>query len=73
MVANGAVLPGRVPRELPAPPNTVTRAAVRLKGTNMHPEELMKPDLLSEVVLLAFGTLVLTSLVLCVMTTLARS
>ena len=39
----------------------------------MHPEELMKPDLLSEVVLLAFGTMVLTSLVLCVMTMLARS
>jgi len=39
----------------------------------MHPEELMKPDLLSEVVLLAFGTLVLTSLVLCAMTMLARS
>jgi len=39
----------------------------------MHPEELMKPDLLSEVVLLAFGTLVLTSLVLFVMTTFVRS
>jgi len=39
----------------------------------MHPEELMKPDLLSEVVLLAFGTLVLTSLVLFAITTLARS
>jgi hypothetical protein len=39
----------------------------------MHPEELMKPDLLSEVVLLAFGTLVLTSLVLFVMSTLAPS
>jgi len=39
----------------------------------MHPEELMKPDLLSEVVLLAFGTLVLTSLVLFVMSTFARS
>jgi hypothetical protein len=35
----------------------------------MHPEELMKPDLLSEVVLFAFGTMVLTSLVLFVMST----
>jgi hypothetical protein len=42
-------------------------------GTDMHPEELMKPDLLSEVVLLAFGTLVVTSLVLFVMSTFARS
>jgi hypothetical protein len=39
----------------------------------MHPGELMKPDLLSEVVLFAFGTIVLTSLVLFVMSTLARS
>jgi hypothetical protein len=32
----------------------------------MHPEELMKPDLLSEVVLLTFSTVILASLVLFV-------
>lgn len=39
----------------------------------MHPEELMKPDLLSEIVLLTFGTLVLSSLVLFVVAALART
>jgi hypothetical protein len=39
----------------------------------MHPEELMKPDLLSEIVLLTFGTLVLSSLVLAIVAALARS
>ncbi len=39
----------------------------------MHPEELMKPDLLSEIVLLGFATLILASLVLFVATMLARS
>ncbi len=38
----------------------------------MHPEELLKPDLLSEFVLLTFGTLILASLVLFTTTTLAR-
>jgi hypothetical protein len=40
---------------------------------NMHPEELMKPDLVSEIVLLIFGTLVLSSLALFVVAGLARS
>lgn len=39
----------------------------------MHPEELMKPDLVSEIVLLLFGTLVLLSLGLFVGSVLARS
>jgi hypothetical protein len=39
----------------------------------MHPEQLMKPDLLSEIVLLTFGTLVLSSLVLAVVAALDRS
>jgi hypothetical protein len=42
------------------------------RRNDMHPEELMKPDLLSEFVLLTFGTLILASLVLFVTTTLAR-
>jgi hypothetical protein len=42
------------------------------KGKDMHPEEFMKPDLLSEFVLLTFGTLTLASLVLFVTTTIAR-
>jgi hypothetical protein len=39
----------------------------------MHPEELMKPDLLSEIVLLTFATLTLASLVLFVATMVARA
>jgi hypothetical protein len=39
----------------------------------MHPEELMKPDLLSEVVLWTFGTLVLSSLVWFVVGAFAQS
>ena len=39
----------------------------------MHPEELMKPDLLSEIVLLTFAALVLSSLVLFVAAALART
>ena len=39
----------------------------------MHPEELLKPDLLSEIVLLTFGTLALSSLVLFVVAALARA
>jgi hypothetical protein len=39
----------------------------------MHPEELMKPDLLSEIVLLTFGTLIISSLALFVVAVLARS
>jgi hypothetical protein len=38
----------------------------------MHPEELMKPDLLSEIVLLTFSTLILAALLLFVTTSLAR-
>jgi hypothetical protein len=38
----------------------------------MHPEEIMKPDLLSEIVLMTFGTLILSSLVLFVMAAFAR-
>jgi hypothetical protein len=39
----------------------------------MHPEELMKPDLLSEIVLLTFGTLILGSVILFLATTLVLS
>ena len=37
----------------------------------MHPEELMRPDLLSEIVLLTLGTLLLSSLVWFVVAALA--
>ncbi len=46
--------------------------AVVARRNDMHPEELMKPDLLSEFVLLTFGTLIVASLVLFITTTLAR-
>jgi hypothetical protein len=39
----------------------------------MHREELMSPDLLSEIVLLGFGTLILVSLLLFVLTALTRT
>ena len=39
----------------------------------MHPEELMSPDLLSEIVLFTFGTLLLSSLVWFVVAALARA
>jgi hypothetical protein len=39
----------------------------------MHPEDIMKPDLLSEIVLMTFGTLILSSLVLFVMAVFARA
>ncbi len=37
------------------------------KRNDMHPEEIMKPDLLSEIVLTTFGTLTLSFLVLFAM------
>jgi hypothetical protein len=39
----------------------------------MHPEELMKPDLLSEVVLLGSGSLIVVSLLLMVAAALMRA
>ena len=39
----------------------------------MHPNELMKPDLLSEIVLLTFGMIVLSSVALIVVAAIARS
>ena len=39
----------------------------------MRPEELMKPDLLSEIVLLTFGAVVLSSLVWFLAAALART
>jgi hypothetical protein len=38
----------------------------------MHPKELMKPDLVSEMVLLTFGTLLSSSLVWFVVAALTR-
>jgi hypothetical protein len=38
----------------------------------MHREDLMRPDLLSEIILLAFGTLMLASVALFVVMALAR-
>jgi hypothetical protein len=39
----------------------------------MHPEDLMKPDLLSEIVLLTFAALMLASMVLFVATMVVQS
>jgi hypothetical protein len=42
-------------------------------GSEMHPEELMKPDLLSEIVLLGSGSLIVVSLLLIVAAALMRA
>jgi hypothetical protein len=39
----------------------------------MHPEDLMKPDLLSEIVLLGSGELIFVSLLLVIVTVLMRT
>ena len=39
----------------------------------MHPEDLMEPDLLSEIVLLGSGGLIFVSVVLIVVTALTRA
>jgi hypothetical protein len=39
----------------------------------MHPEDLMKPDLFSEIILLGSGGLVFVSLLLIVVTVLTRA
>jgi len=39
----------------------------------MHPEDLMKPDSLSEIILLGSGELVFVSLLLIVLTVLTRA
>jgi hypothetical protein len=39
----------------------------------MHHEDLMRPDLLSEIILLSFGAFMLVSLAWFVVTTLARA
>jgi hypothetical protein len=44
-----------------------------IRRDNMHPNELMKPDLLSEIVLLTFGMIVLSSVALVVVAAIARS
>jgi hypothetical protein len=43
------------------------------RRNDMHPEEIMKSDLLSEIVLMTFGTLILSSLVLFVMAAFSRA
>jgi hypothetical protein len=48
-------------------------ADVAARRNAMHPEELLKPDLLSEIVLVTFGTLILASLVLFLATTFVLS
>jgi hypothetical protein len=47
-------------------------ASVRRRN-EMHPQDLMKPDLLSEIVLLGSGGLIFVSLLLIVVTALTRA
>jgi hypothetical protein len=43
------------------------------KRSNVHREDLLSPDLVSEIVLLGFGTLILVSILLFVVTALPRA
>ena len=49
------------------------RRDVSARRNEMHPEELMKPDLFSEIVLMGGGTLIFASLLLIAVTALTRS
>ena len=51
---------------------TVLRSMFRLEEARMRRDDLMKPDLVSEIVLLGSGTLVLLLLILTVVVTLTR-
>jgi hypothetical protein len=42
------------------------------RRNNMHPEDVMKPDLFSEILLLGSGLITFTALVVVVVTALAR-
>jgi len=44
----------------------------RGEGNKMHPEDLMKPDLFSEIVLMSSSTLIFASLLLIAVTALTR-
>ena len=48
-------------------------ASASARGNDMHPEDLLGPDLLSEIVLLGSGTLIFVSLLLIVVTAVTRS
>ena len=50
-----------------------TQRFLRVGRGEMRSEDLMSPDLLSEIVLLGFGTLILASLLVFVMTALTRT
>jgi hypothetical protein len=49
------------------------RRNVSARRNEMHPEELMKPDLFSEIVLLGSGSLIVVSLLLIVAAALMRA
>jgi hypothetical protein len=57
----------------PEVPRTRCWRAVAAERNDMHPEDLMKADLLSEIVLLTFAALILASMVLFVATIVAQS
>jgi hypothetical protein len=64
--------PGRPPVEgTSSGPASMGR--LREGRNEMHPEDLMKPDLLSEIVLLGSGALIFVSLLLIVVTALTRA
>ena len=57
---------------LPLGPAVAGTKLTDARRNDMHPEEIMKPDLLSEIVLTTFGTLTLSFLVLFAMAAFAR-
>ena len=71
MAQDGGLAPNLANRQIrPASGNELMADAA--KRNDMHPEEIMKPDLLSEIVLTTFGTLTLSFLVLFAMAAFAR-
>ena len=55
------------------PAGPASTGGLREGRNEMHPEDLMKPDLLSEIVLLGSGGLIFLSLFLIVVTALTRA
>jgi hypothetical protein len=49
------------------------RADSRIRTTQMHPEDLMNPDMFSEILLLVSGTMILITLVLILVAVLTQT
>jgi hypothetical protein len=73
MDREGSFPPNRTGYQSLEPAVHPAKCLASCRQKHMRSNELIKPDLLSEIVLLTFCALILASLVLFVMTTLAQS